>query len=66
MDIVWKYYGYSMEILWIYTLYYGNTVDIVWKYYGYSMKILWIYSSMEILRIYTVLWKYCGYSMEIL
>ena len=24
MDIVWKYYGFSMEI-------YGYTMDIVWK-----------------------------------
>ena len=33
MDIVWIYYGYSMDIY---------TMDIVWIYYGYSVDILWI------------------------
>jgi hypothetical protein len=33
MDILWIYYGYTMDIVW---------PDTLWIYYGYSMDIVWI------------------------
>ena len=45
-DIVWTYYGFSMEIPWIQYTSYRNTRYVVWNYYGYSMekylKTLWL------------------------
>ena len=52
LHIVCKYYGYSTEILWIQ---YGNTTDIVLKHYGYSMETLWIQYGVTM----DIVWKYC-------
>jgi hypothetical protein len=73
MEVLWKYYGDTIErTIDYYGVYYGHTMDVLWTYYGHTIERTIDYygayygDTMEVLwdtianyrLLWCVLWMY--------